>query len=720
MSVRKNPIQLVAVLLLVFSAGQSAPVEMSRTRDGMLFSHGSVQLLVTDRLKMVPGLVDDGSVVSLAVDGPAGNPAFYISVGGLVVSDFRVDWSSFARTPVNDSGLGAGTRCIFTASAESADRRLYRPVRIEAEVSLTFYEKFPQTVITRAVFRNRGEQRLEISEIVSNHFRLDRRKLEPGALAWDFASYQGASTRWGSDYSLIRLTADYERRNFMGFTEISNRIFSGGGTPLVDIWAPETGLAIASAETAQEWISLPVRTAADGLVDISISQVPEPGLGQDNILEPGESVSTIRGAVIVHKLDFFDPLRTYANLLRAQGVEIPMDSPPPTFEPYWKSWGLRFDFTLEQIYKSLEDLRRVGISWANLDDGWFTWYGDWDVNPAPGKFPGGEDDMRAFVDSVHGAGFKTSLWWYPQGVSPESDLTREHPDWLVVDRNSRRPLSGRGLYYLCPVYRPCIDFIVGQVERIMGDWDYDGLYLDTRDLGGTPPCFNPAHEHGSPLESFRGQPEFYKAIYEAALKSKPEAPVEMCICAMPHDPFKMPYYNVANSSDPINLLQVRRRIKVEKAYRGTSFAVGDCYQVPMDEWTGFSVPESFESAVGTGAQVTTFFTDLTPGQEKSWKRWVGIYRDKGLAWSEYLNLYDLAFDKPEGHVVRSGDKLYYGFFHPHWSAGRPLELRGLQPGRTYRVYEYGKDEDLGTVAGDNPVIRRGFRDNLLLEVTQVE
>ena len=205
----------------------------------------------------------------------------------------------------------------------------------------------------------------------------------------------------------------------------------------------------------------------------------------------------------------------------------------------------------------------------------------------------------------------------------------------------------------------------------MGEWGFDGLYIDCQDLTSTPPCFNPAHNHGEALESFQGQPKFYEAIYNEAMKIKPGSPVEMCICAMPHDPFKMPYYNVATASDPINLRQVRRRIKVEKAYRGASFAVGDCYQVPMDEWEGFSVPESFESAMGTGAQVTTFFTDLTPAQQSTWKRWLGIYRDKGLAWSEYLNLYDIAFDKTRGPRREGGRENVLRLFCRRLEHGRP-------------------------------------------------
>jgi len=38
----------------------------------------------------------------------------------------------------------------------------------------------------------------------------------------------------------------------------------------------------------------------------------------------------------------------------------------------------------------------------------------------------------------------------------------------------------------------------------------------------------------------------------------------------------------------------------------------------QQEWTGSSVPESFESAVGTGAQLTTFYTALDERQRALW------------------------------------------------------------------------------------------------------
>ncbi|OGG05177.1 MAG: hypothetical protein A3F83_08330 [Candidatus Glassbacteria bacterium RIFCSPLOWO2_12_FULL_58_11] len=710
---------LLAAFLFAANGARAAATAETPGRDGLRIENERISVLITGGLSIIPALKVGDSLLTPVAGGIALNPAFSITVGGLVVDDFRVDWSRLKSEEVSDE-LGPGKLYRISAVADQYLKMLYAPIRIGVEVRLAFYDRFPTVVLAQAVFTNLGGQRLQIDKVVSQQYRLDRRLLDPEEQPWRFASYQGAATRWGWDYSLIWITPDFDRRNFMGQGELASREVAGGGTPLIDLWSPRCGLALASAETSQQWISFPVRAARDGLVEIAVAEAPDERLGQKIFLAPGGSYTTIRTSLILHRLDFYTPLHTYADMLRARGIGIPLSSPPEAYEPYWKSWGLRMDFTLQQIYASLGELKKIGISWANLDDGWFTWYGDWDPNPAPGKFPGGEPDMRAFVSRLHREGFKTSLWWYPQGVSEGSRLAREHPEWLVQNEDGSLPKSKRGLYYLCPVQPECLEFITGMVRKIMADWGYDGLYIDTQDLTATPPCFNPAHHHHAPLDSYQGQPKFYEAVYRTAQQIKPGCPVEMCICAMPHDPFKMPYYNVANASDPINLEQVRRRIKVEKAFRGPTFCVGDCYQVPADEWEGFSVPESFESAIGTGAQVTTFFTDLSPAQEKKWKDWIAEYRKLGLAWSEYLNLYDIAFDKPEGHVVRKGDTLYYGFYAPYWSVGLPLELRGLEPGRKYRVRDYAEGLDLGLVSAENPVIRRGFKDQLLLEVSPLK
>jgi alpha-galactosidase len=188
----------------------------------------------------------------------------------------------------------------------------------------------------------------------------------------------------------------------------------------------------------------------------------------------------------------------------------------------------------------------------------------------------------------------------------------------------------------------------------------------------------------------------------------------MCICSLPHDPFKMPWYNVANSSDPTSLHQVRRRIKVEKAFRGPSFCVGDCYQIPLQEWDEWSVPESFESALGAGAQLTTLYSNLSEAQRRKWQLWFGLYNRLMLSSGQYLNLYDLAWDKPEAHVVRKNGRIYYAFYAERWPRIRPLVLRGLEQGKTYRVNDYVNGADLGEVTADKPEINCSFAGSLLV------
>ncbi|HLA39084.1 MAG TPA: alpha-galactosidase, partial [Candidatus Glassbacteria bacterium] len=452
-----------------------AELTQSRNRGGLLVENDRISVLIRDGYHLEPALKKGGTTVTPVVSDRGGRPSFYLTVGELAITDFRIDWERVRTETVNDA-LGSGKRITLPAQAEQYLLMLYEPIRVGAEVELSFYDSYPSVIVARAKFTNLGKARLQIDEVACLAFRLDRRRLDAEARPWEFASYQGAATRWGRDYALVWITPDFDRRNFMGMGELSSREVAGGGTPLVDLWAPQCGLAVVSAETCQQWISLPVKTAADGTVEVRLAQSPDARLGQSVYLDPGASVSTILSAAILHELDYFDPIHIYADLLRAQGVEIPLASPRPVYEPYWKSWGLRKEFTLQQIYASLEELKRVGLRWANLDDGWFTWYGDWDPNPAPGKFPAGEPDMKKFVAELHGRGFLSSLWWYPQGVSPESHLAAEHPDWLVQNEDGSLPLSRRCLYYLCPVHPPCIEFIRGQVRRILADWDYDGLY----------------------------------------------------------------------------------------------------------------------------------------------------------------------------------------------------------------------------------------------------
>ena len=92
-----------------------------------------------------------------------------------------------------------------------------------------------------------------------------------------------------------------------------------------------------------------------------------------------------------------------------------------------------------------------------------------------------------------------------------------------------------------------------------------------------------------------------------------------------------------------------------------------------------------------------------------------------LSRAEYVNLYDLAFDKPEVHVLRKGKDLYYGIFADVWPRDKfKIELRGLDRTLRYEVYDYANRRSLGVIKGAAPVLNHAFKDSLLLRLRPMQ
>ena len=635
-----------------------------------------------------------------------------IEVDGWQCASFLVDPKSVSTRRIDDPEFGPA----LEGSLAGVFRDERKQIQIERRVRALLPDRFPDVVIFQKSYRNLAPKPAHLGRVYSQRILMNRTLTEPEQPSYLFASFQGGAYRWGTDYSLIWLRPGFRQLNFQGLDDRTGPEGEGGGMPFVDVWAPSMGAALVHLEKVPQWVYLPVEVRQDGQTEAAIWEQPLRKFNQQEWLMPSETYNAVTTALIFHHGDYYDALHDYGRLLRARGIAIPSTSPPSAYKPYWKSWGFGFDVGPEKILAVLPELKKIGIDSANLDDGWFDSYGDWQPNRSPGKFPGGDRDMKEFVRRLHSEGFKTSPWWYPLGVGADSLLAKNHPELLVQDENGNYPTDDRKVRQLCPAFEPARRQMAEVLNRFINDWDFDGVYVDGIGLTAVPPCFNRAHGHRSPLDSFQALPQVFKLIHDQLYRLKPDPYLEVCICAMPHSPYNMPYYPIANASDPVNLAQVRQRVKLEKAIRGPTFSVGDCYQVPLDEWKGFSVPESFETAMGVGAQLTTFYAHLTESQREKWIHWFHLYKELGLSSGEYLNLYDIAFDKPEIHVVRKGNDVFYGIFADYWPVDRPIELRGLDRAGRYEVYDYAAGRSLGVVSGAKPHINIAFKDNLLLRV----
>lgn len=612
----------------------------------------------------------------------------------LVVADHT--WSDFALSSSDQEQVsdvfGVGRRLSLVGTSGN----------LRKKVSVTIYNDFPSIAVFDVEYTNQGTAPITVRGWANHQYLLRSLTAGTGPAFW---SYQSGSYEKRPDW-VLPLHPGFRQENYLGM----NASDYGGGTPIVDIWRKDVGLAVGHIEPVPRLISLPV-----SMPDASHARVAVRST-RGQTLEPGESLHTLRTFVSLHPGDYFHTLTEYRRLMMRQGFQM-ASAPDNAFGPIWCAWGYGRSVQLKQVYDTLPTAKKLGFSWVTLDDGWQNNYGDWALDPK--KFPHGDADMKALVQRIHEEGFRAQLWWSPLSAVPDSKLLKEHPDFVLLNRDgSTRKISWWNSAYLCPADGQVVEYHKALVRKILGDWGFDGLKLDGQHMNAVPPCYNPAHHHKRPEDSVEALPDFFRQLYETARSVKPDALVEFCPCGTAYSFFTMPHFNMSVASDPESSFQVRSKGKTLKALMGDSVPYfGD--HVELSDGAN-----DFASTVGVGGVVGTQFvlpnlvtkhgkSDLTAEREKLFEKWVSIYKDKMLSRGEYLgDLYDIGFDRPEAHAIRKGDEMYYAFFARHWSGA--VELRGLQD-RKYHIVDYVRGKDFGIVHGRKATISAQFTKYLLLE-----
>lgn len=145
-----------------------------------------------------------------------------------------------------------------------------------------------------------------------------------------------------------------------------------------------------------------------------------------------------------------------------------------------------FDFDRQTILNIAKEAAAMDIDLLVLDDGWFgnrnsdnAGLGDWKVNEE--KLEG---SLQSLIEQVNGYGLEFGIWIEPEMVNEDSDLYRNHPEW-VLQAPGRGPVRGRNQLVLDMTNPAVVDHLFDVFSQLLTEnhityvkWDMNRSLAD--------------------------------------------------------------------------------------------------------------------------------------------------------------------------------------------------------------------------------------------------
>lgn len=427
---------------------------------------------------------------------------------------------------------------------------------------------------------------------------------------------------------------------------------------------------------ASTWIS-----AAEGLL---------PG---EVVLGPGDSyqMPQVVGAWSAEGLDGLSE-RFHAHVRSKPSYPL---SPRPFTANSWEA--LYFDQRPKRLERLAELAASVGVERFVIDDGWFAGrhndragLGDW--WPDPGKFPEG---LVPLAQRIRQLSMQVGLWVEPEMVNPDSQLYREHPDW-VLGVAGRPALQGRNQLVL-DLSRPEVTaYLLERLDNLVGELGLSYLKWDHN-----RPLAEPAGLEGRPAA--RSQVLAFYRLVDELRRRHPGLEVESCasgggridLGAMEH----CQRVWASDSLDPYDRLLINARTALVLPAELIGSHVGEAVAHVTGRHVGLGL--RLASALLAHSGVEWDLTEASEADLAHLRSFVALYkRFRDLLRSGRLLRLDL--DGPggawwaeptppavaQGVVAKDASEALFVYAQLHRSSfcpPAPLLLRGLDPSRTYEL-----------------------------------
>lgn len=148
----------------------------------------------------------------------------------------------------------------------------------------------------------------------------------------------------------------------------------------------------------------------------------------------------------------------------------------------WCSWYRYFTVVTEDdVLSNLDDLAahsdEIPVQYVQLDDGYQADIGDWlTLND---KFPHG---LKWLVERIHERGYEAGLWLAPFLAGVNSQMYKDHPDWVVQHKPNTPYIAmlnwGQSCYALDLSRDDVIEWLRNVFTTVTQEWGFDYVKID--------------------------------------------------------------------------------------------------------------------------------------------------------------------------------------------------------------------------------------------------
>ncbi len=199
----------------------------------------------------------------------------------------------------------------------------------------------------------------------------------------------------------------------------------------------------------------------------------------ENISLPPGAACRLESLWLLENRDFNRSLTDYADCVgRINHALIPRETVTG-----WVDWQYyreeKNERDILRSVRAMQTLKQRGypLKYVIIDGGWCAYASEW-MQPCA-KFP----DMPGLCRKIRRAGFVPGLWLAPYITNVKTEVARRHPDWMVIDCKTGKPLfkerSNVGACHVLDFTVPAaLDWLRKIVRTMVRDWGVGYIKLD--------------------------------------------------------------------------------------------------------------------------------------------------------------------------------------------------------------------------------------------------